>query len=130
MAMQDINQIFHEFVAMKDMIRNEVEMRNVIDRFNESTTFNVRKCMEPFCDRFPNLVEFIGGLASIFSGSSTVESDFSVMGVEKDCYRQCLTDISLEGVMQSKEFASLQQICNRLTSESANQYSNINKYNN
>jgi hypothetical protein len=35
---------------------------------------------------------FAGGLASIFPGRSTVESDFSVISCEKDKYRTSLTN--------------------------------------
>ncbi|KAI0561426.1 hypothetical protein FGB62_82g067 [Gracilaria domingensis] len=56
----------------------------------------------PFKTHFPILHSFVGGLASVFHGTSSVESDFSVMNWEKDEYRQSLTDISLEGILQAK----------------------------
>eukprot|EP00171_Calliarthron_tuberculosum_P001790 IDg1790t1 len=42
---------------------------------------------------------FCGGLALAFPNTATVESDFSVIGVEKNDYRKSLTDFSLEGVL-------------------------------
>jgi hypothetical protein len=60
--------------------------------------------------RFPKLQEFCGGLASIFPNTSTVESDFSVIGWEKDEYRQCLTDFSLESIVHAKQFDRLHPI--------------------
>jgi hypothetical protein len=50
---------------------------------------------------------FAGGLASVFPGMSTVESDFSIIGCEKDKYRTSLTDFSLEAILQSKQHESI-----------------------
>lgn len=61
-------------------------------------------------DKFPLLCLFVGALASVFPGTSTVESDFSMIGLEKDCYRSNLTDFSLEGILQSKQYSEIKQI--------------------
>ena len=57
--------------------------------------------------RFPKLCEFAGGLATIYPGTTRVESDFSVIGWEKDEYRTALMDFSLEGIMHTKHFDDL-----------------------
>jgi hypothetical protein len=49
-------------------------------------------------------------MASIFPNTSTVEADFSVIGWEKNEYRHCLTDFSLEGILQMKQFKSIREI--------------------
>ena len=51
-----------------------------------------------------------GGNKAVFPGTSTVESDFSVIGWEKDEYRFSLTDISLEGILHAKQGKVLSQI--------------------
>ncbi|CAK9862296.1 unnamed protein product [Sphagnum jensenii] len=58
---------------------------------------------------FPNLMEFCGVLATIFPGTSTVKSDFSILRWEKDNFRKSLSDFGLEGVMQSKQWTFLEQ---------------------
>lgn len=55
-------------------------------------------------------MQFLGGLASVFPGTSTVESDFSVIGNEKNEYRTSLTDFSLEGILQCKQFKKLSHL--------------------
>ncbi len=52
---------------------------------------------------YPKLVECCGDLASVFPGTSTVESDFSLIGWEKDENRFNLTDFSLEGILHAKQ---------------------------
>jgi len=50
------------------------------------------------------LKEFFGGLASIFSSTATVESDFSIINYEKNSRQSTLTDLSLEGILHLKQF--------------------------
>ena len=45
--------------------------------------------------RFPMLKEFCGGIATVFPNSTTVEADFSLLGLEKNEYGKALTDLSL-----------------------------------
>jgi hypothetical protein len=54
-------------------------------------------------------MEFCGVLATIFPGTSTVESDFSILRWEKDNFSKSLSDFGLEGVMQSKQWTFLEQ---------------------
>jgi hypothetical protein len=101
----EIGIIFDEFKALKSADRSEPALREIISKFNHGTSFY--KGWRPICDRFPKLCMFAGGLASVFPGTSTVESDFSVIGCEKDVYRTSLTDFSLEGILQSKQHGSM-----------------------
>ena len=65
-------------------------------------------------ERFTHLKTFCGGLATAFPGTSTVESDFSVVKWEKDDCRIALTDFSLEGIpLHAKQFTRLQSMSSR-----------------
>ncbi len=58
--------------------------------------------------RFPHLMTFSGGLATVFPGTAVVESDFSVLKYEKsDSIRTSLLDITLEGIMHCKRYDAL-----------------------
>jgi hypothetical protein len=59
---------------------------------------------------YPLLVTFAGGLATTFPGTSTVESDFLVLGWEKDEYRTMLNNLSLEGILQAKQTTGLKKL--------------------
>jgi hypothetical protein len=59
---------------------------------------------------FQNLNAFSGGIATLFPGTCTVESDFSVLRWEKDNHRKSLSDFGLEAILQSKPFHRLQQL--------------------
>ena len=63
-----------------------------------------------FDAKFDPLKDFFGGLGSVFPGTATVESDFSLINWEKDAYRSWLTDLSLEGILHSKQYFDLQNV--------------------
>ena len=57
--------------------------------------------------RFEILRDFCGGIATVFANTASVESDFSILGWEKDKFRLSMTDLSLEGVMHCKQYVAL-----------------------
>ena len=64
------------------------------------------------------LVAYVGGMSTTFPGTSTVESYFSVIGWKKDEYRTMLSNLSLEGILHSKqkqEIQSIKTLLNKLT---------------
>ena len=68
------------------------------------------KKLEDFSDaractnnRFPSLQQLCGALASACPNTATVESDFSVIGWEKD---EC--NFSLEGILHAKQYHCLE----------------------
>ena len=75
---------------------------------SEKDTFEERwKWLAP---SYPNLVEYAGGLQSVFPTTATVESDFSIMGWERNEYRQRLSSFALEGIMHAKQFEEIKDI--------------------
>lgn len=43
----------------------------------------------------------------MFPNTASVESDFSILGWEKDQYRLSITDLSLEGILHCKQYKKL-----------------------
>ncbi len=60
--------------------------------------------------QFPNLMDYCGVVVTLFPGTSMVESDFFVLRWEKDRYCKALSNIGLEGVLQSKQYFFIQQL--------------------
>jgi hypothetical protein len=54
--------------------------------------------------RYNDLQMFCAGLATTFANTATVESDFSIIGIEKNDQRQSLTDFSLSSILQTKQY--------------------------
>lgn len=83
--------------------RDDENIRKEIDSTSEETSFKEGwKCISG--NKFAAIKEFCGGLATIFPGTATVESDFSIVNYEKDQYRTALTDFSLEGILHAKQY--------------------------
>ena len=64
---------------------------------------------EPVKDRYSALFNFFGTLATVFPGTSTVESDFSIL---KDEHSKSTSDFSLEGKLHAKQYPELQTLPN------------------
>ena len=106
---QAIEEIENDHRSMLRAYREESAFKAVVDKCNDGRTDFVAGWAH-CTDRFPSLQTFCGGLASVFPNTSTVEADFSVIGWEKDEYRQSLTDFSLEIILHAKQFESLLRI--------------------
>jgi hypothetical protein len=87
---------------------NEPVLRDALNKCDHNTSF---KSGWAFVEgRFNMLRDFCGGIATIFANTATVESDFSILGWEKDKHRLSLTDLSLEGIMQCKQLDILSKL--------------------
>jgi hypothetical protein len=53
---------------------------------------------------------FLYAEALVFPGTSTVQSDFSFIGWEKDNYRFNLTDLFIEGIPHAKQSGTVAQV--------------------
>jgi hypothetical protein len=60
--------------------------------------------------KYKDLLEFAGGFASIFPNTSTIEADFSHLKYEKDIWRKCLSDLTLQGILHCQQFPLMQSI--------------------
>jgi hypothetical protein len=101
----DLEREFKEFnCAIQDDIalREELEIQPSIVSLADG--------WRPLGVQFSKLRMFCGGIATVFSGMCTVESDFSVINWEYDEFRGSLTEISLEVILQCKQFKRLQDM--------------------
>jgi hypothetical protein len=81
-------------------------LRKKIEACSDSTT-QFEEGWQQLEGRYQVIQRFCGALATTFPNTASVESDFSVIGWERDEYRQSLTDFSLEGILHSKQFTQL-----------------------
>ena len=87
--------------------RSEDPLRDAINSSTSTDSFmDGSKCVGS--GRSEKLKEFCGGMGTVFPGTANVESDFSIVNFEKNDYRTALTDLSVEGIMHSKQFTTIQ----------------------
>eukprot|EP00171_Calliarthron_tuberculosum_P002039 IDg2039t1 len=110
-SLADIAKLEDEFKTFKKHVSASQLVLNS-DRHFETCTSKGEMCSvkhEPFSKRFKLLSGFCGGLATIFLVSH-VECDFSRISLERNDNRSNLTDLSLEGILQSKQFHALRKL--------------------
>ena len=105
---QELLDLEGEFKKFKEKAMMQDGYREFIQAMEDDISFE--HAWSTLQHTYPLLAKFFGGLASVFPGTSTVESDFSIIGVEKSDYRQSLTNFSMEGILQCKQFELLERI--------------------
>jgi hypothetical protein len=101
-----IEQIERDHRDLLRAFKCEPQFASAINRCSSAQTC-FEKGWAPANGRFEELRAFCGGLATVFPNTAPVESDFSLIGWEKNDYRQGLTDFSLEGILQAKQYKRL-----------------------
>jgi hypothetical protein len=91
-----------EFRAFKAAVNDYQALFSTIQAHGRTTSFDV--AWTSLGCRFPRLKQYCGGLASAFPGTATVVSDVSILNWEFDEFRTSLTELSLEGMLQRKQF--------------------------
>jgi hypothetical protein len=107
-SITEIDIIEQEFAELQSAYHRERCFKVVLDACGPHTSFDEGWKLTQ--DRFCSLREFCGGLVTTFPGTSTVESDFSIVKWEKDVGRASLTDFSLEGILHAKQFKQMRSI--------------------
>jgi hypothetical protein len=92
-------------MTLKRAVSNEESLCLIIGMHDADTSFSTG--WEPLNGRFSHLMAFSSGLATLFPGTAVVESYFSVLKYEKNSCRTSLLDLTLEGIMHSKQYDAL-----------------------
>ena len=99
---EQIDQVECDHKDMHLACAREPSIKEVLDAHDHKTFFN--DACDSVKTRFVTLRQFCGGLASMLPNTTSVESDFSMVKLEKDAHRTGLTSLSMAGVMHSKQF--------------------------
>ena len=102
-----IAQLETQHKELRTAYQREPALKLALDTYANVTNKSFQDAWSIVEDRFEILMDFCGGIATIFPNTASVESDFSILGWEKDKFRLSLTDISLEGIMHCKQYEIL-----------------------
>jgi hypothetical protein len=103
-----IAQIERDHRELREIYQRDHLLQSRLKECDHNTTFKAGWAIVD--GKFSVLRDFCGGIATVFANTASVESDFSILGWEKDEYRLSLTDLSLEGIMQSKQHELLKSL--------------------
>ncbi len=76
---EGLDELEDEFQELVSMYRKNQTMKEALDACSSTTSFEAGG-WGILGTQFPKLKRLCGGFASVFPGTSTVESDFSVIG--------------------------------------------------
>ncbi len=106
---EKIDLIKDEHRDLLKVYNSDLILKATIDKQDHQISFN------PGWDtlltsRFDSLRAFVGGLATLFANTTSVESYFSILKWEMDGNRTSLMHLSLEGIFQVKQRSMLQAL--------------------
>jgi len=104
-----IDKLERQHRELRFAYQHDSILQSALNNCDDSTSFETSWSIVKGRD-FDVLRDFCGGIATMFANTASVESDFSILGWEKDEYRKSLTDLSLEGIMQCKQFQLLSSL--------------------
>jgi len=89
--------VSNEFEQLVRLISQDSNLKVALTKGNEDSDFG--KTWRPLGNRFPYMLRFAAGLASVMLGTTIVEADFSTINYEKDDHHSAFTSFSLEGIL-------------------------------
>ena len=103
----DIAEIENQYKALCKAYHEDLILKSSIDAYEKAGKWSFETAWAIVDGRFDILRDFNGGIATVFANTASVESDFSILGWEKDAFRLSITDLSLEGILQCKQYEML-----------------------
>jgi hypothetical protein len=105
---EEIDELEQQQMELRTAVVNERPLRRRLELANDLLSFE--RAWSGLHGRWTMLARFCGGLATVFNGTATVESDFSNVKYQKTDNRKLLTDFSLEVILHSKQLGLLQAL--------------------
>lgn len=103
--------------APRQACNEQSELRRLVNRDGDlkksfedaaTTTATFAECWAPAGAQFPTLRAIAAGFATIFPGSSPVESDFSLLRQDKSPQRSRMADLSVEGKFHARQWDEIE----------------------
>jgi hypothetical protein len=106
------HKVCSEHIGLKRDVNNSDDRKSKLEEAasRAGAADYVRACWEPLNGNYPHLRHFAGGLSTVFPGSSTVESDFSILQFEKSDHRTYFSDVCIEGIFHARQLEEVEQL--------------------
>jgi hypothetical protein len=105
------HDVVGELLKLKRLLRNNAVLRTELaaQAAKHASANAFDECWGPLRVEFPTLRMFACGLASGFPGSSTVESDFSLLKINRSDNRSSLADLRVEGEFHARQWTAVER---------------------
>jgi hypothetical protein len=105
---EHIDKIERDHSSLLLAYQYDLQFRSAIQQCTANTSFGDSWALAK--GRWDALRDFCGGFATIFLNTASMEYDFSIVNQEKDAHRLGLMDLSLAGIMHSKQHDLLNRL--------------------
>jgi hypothetical protein len=104
------HDIAGEQLKLKRLLRNNAVLRTELaaQGAKHASANGFDECWGPLRVEFPTLRPYACGLASVFPGSSTIGSDFSILTFNKSDNRSSLANPSVEGEFHARQWTTVE----------------------
>ena len=92
---------------LRRVVRRDGELKEAFKKAGTKTA-SFADCWAPAGVQFPMLRTVAAGFATIFPGSSPVESDFSILRQDKSPQRSRMADLSVEGKFHARQWEEVE----------------------
>jgi len=107
----EVEKIDEQFRKLRIAVREQSGFSQMLQNAEaHSAIQSFEQCWNPLGNEFEDLRRFCGAIASVMPGTSSVESDFSLINWTKDPSSRNLTDFSLESILHCKQYRKLRDL--------------------
>jgi hypothetical protein len=99
-----------EHQALKRELLRSPDVKADLQRTAAAPTASFQSCWRPLLPGYPNLREVAVGLATIFPGSSSVESDLPILKLDKSPQRSNLADLTMKDQFFARQWRELERL--------------------
>jgi hypothetical protein len=100
----------NEHQALKRELLRSPDAKAGLKRAAATPTASIQTCWRLLLPRYPNLREVIADLATVFPGRSSVESDFSILKLDKSPQRSNLAARNIDGQFYTRQWRELERL--------------------
>jgi hypothetical protein len=105
-----IQRISTDHRNMSAAYANDRAVKRDLDSCDHAATFIAAWSVPGIKDKYPHLMDFAGGLATVYTNDGVVESDFSILKYEKDQFRKPMSNLTLHGILACKQYQQIGNI--------------------
>ncbi len=108
---EDVENIDEQFRKLRLAFKEQSGFSQMLHNAQAcSAVQSFEQCWSPLGSEFEHLQRFCGAIASVMPGTSSVESDFSLINWTKDPNSQSLSDFSLESILHCKQHRGIRDL--------------------
>jgi hypothetical protein len=106
-----IEKTDHQFQDLRIVFREQHGLKESLEEAKSQTTASsFQNCWRPLGSKFTELRQYVAGIITVMPGTSSVETEFSLINWTHDPNSRSLTDCSQEAILHCKQYGKLEKL--------------------